>query len=393
MRILFIGGVASSLGNFRKELITTLVNNGHDVSACSGEPDPWATEQLKTLNVKYFPVALHRTGKNPIVDVIGCIEIYKIIKQVQPDIIFSYTIKPIVWGGVAAKFSRTHNLYAMVEGLGMPFMPQSDLKSRVTSWLAQKLYYLTLPYYKKIFFLNSDDLNLMSDHSKWIKKKAVLLNGIGVDLNYYYVDRINNNLKKPLRFLLISRMIEAKGVLEYIKAAKKLGSENVEFIIVGPVDNTTSDLIKMNLNQCRDSKYIKYHGELNDIRSVLKECDVFVLPSYYREGLPRTILEAMASGMPVITTDNPGCRETVRLKIDEKQIDANKKEAVGEGVNGFLISPKSTSSLIIAMEEFIKYPEKVAIMGRASRQLAEEKYCVHKINRNIIKAMGLLGKV
>lgn len=393
MRILFIGGVASSFVNFRKELISTLINMGHDVCACSGEPDPWVTEQLKTLNVKYFPVALHRTGKNPIVDVIGCIEIYKIIKQVQPDIIFSYTIKPIVWGGVAAKFSRTHNLYAMVEGLGMPFMPQSDLKSRVTSWLAQKLYYLTLPYYKKIFFLNSDDLNLMSDHSKWIKKKAVLLNGIGVDLNYYYVDRINNNLKKPLRFLLISRMIEAKGVLEYIKAAKKLGSENVEFIIVGPVDNTTSDLIKMNLNQCRDSKYIKYHGELNDIRSVLKECDVFVLPSYYREGLPRTILEAMASGMPVITTDNPGCRETVRLKIDEKQIDANKKEAVGEGVNGFLISPKSTSSLIIAMEEFIKYPEKVAIMGRTSRQLAEEKYCVHKINRNIIKAMGLLGKV
>jgi glycosyltransferase involved in cell wall biosynthesis len=221
-----------------------------------------------------------------------------------------------------------------------------------------------------IFFQNKDDLFEFRKNIRFRPcQQFALVNGSGVDLEYFRQQPMPENFS----FLLAARLISDKGVLEYANAARYLKGKYpyIKFFLAGWFDQTPYAIKKALVTEWQQEGTIEFLGHVEDIREALKNASVFVLPSL-REGTPRSVLEAMASGRPIITTDAPGCRETVR-----------------EGINGFLIQPKNEYALRLRMEEFVKRPGLLPVMGEASRKIAEEKYDVHMVNDIIIKGMQL----
>jgi len=275
----------------------------------------------------------------------------------------------VVYGSLAARLIKVPKIYSIITGLGDAFL-ESNFRTRVLGVIVRKLYRWVLSYNDKVFFQNPDDLQLFST-KRLIKKpdQAVLVNGSGVD-----VDLFQTALYPEVpSFLLIARLLKEKGVYEYVEAARivKQTYPTIKFKLVGYIDNKPSAISEQELQDWIQSGTIEYLGYLRDVRPAIVDSSVYVLPSY-REGTPHTVLEAMAMARPIITTDVPGCRETVR-----------------DGENGFLIPVKNVPALVDAMVHFVEQAEDIKRMGHISRQFALEKYDVHKVNAVIIRAMGL----
>jgi len=233
------------------------------------------------------------------------------------------------------------------------------------------LYRLALHFNQKVFFQNPDDMRLfLRKGLVRPKNQAVLVNGSGVDIDFFHPVPFPANVS----FLLIARLIRDKGIYEYAEAAQRVKKRfpEVQFYLVGWLDSNPNCINEKDLQNWQTTGVIKYLGRLNDVRSAIEDCMVYVLPSYYPEGTPRTVLEAMAMGRPVITADAPGCKETVQ-----------------EGKNGYLVPVRDAAGLAQAMERFIEQPGLIEPMGRISREIAVEKYDVRKVNSVILNAMEL----
>jgi len=351
-------------------LLTELANSGHDVVVCAPGEDAAVVKSLNSIGVVFQRISLNRTGINPLGELRAILELVLLFRKIRPDIVLNYTIKPVIYGSLAARLSCVPHVYSMITGLGYVFMGDS-FKQRIIRALVSLVYKQVLSVNSCLFFLNSDDLKYFVGMG-FVNgtQKTMLINGEGIDLGYY--------AKKPLpaektTFLLIARLIKDKGVLEYVQAAtnlKKLYPDTV-FSLLGPYDSNPTALREAQVKEWQRTGVIEYLGETTDVRPYISAANVYVLPSY-REGLPLTVLEAMSMGRPVITTDAPGCRETV---ID--------------GDNGFLVPVGNADSLAVAMERFILQPELIEKMGRRSREIVEEKYDVNKVNSVIINTMGL----
>ena len=368
-KIVIISHYSPSLINFRGDLIRAMVELGHKV-ICLG-PEAGFEQPLQELGADYRQIPLHRTGLNPLKDVKTLFSLRKVLKEIRPDIVFSYTVKPIVYGSIAAHMAGVRRMYAMIEGLGYVFIGQS-LKQKFLRQLVCFLYHKALKYNKAVFFLNPDDMRLFVDNSIVPKAvKPVLLNGIGVNIEKF---AFAPPKLSPVTFLLIARLIKDKGILEYVESARLLKQKYpaAKFQLLGPLDINPAAITQEQLERWTKEGIIEYLGKTNDVRPYIAEASVYVLPSY-REGTPRSVLEAMSMGRPIITTDAPGCRETV---ID--------------GKNGFLVPVKDVDALKSAMEKFILEPDLISRMGKQSRVIAEEKYDVRKVNRVILQEMGLL---
>jgi glycosyltransferase involved in cell wall biosynthesis len=258
----------------------------------------------------------------------------------------------------------------MITGLGYAF-GEDGLPTRFAGVVARRLYRLGLGGSAGVFFQNPDDhatfarLGLLRAAGRPIR-----INGSGVDLDHY----APMPLPPEPSFLLLARLLKDKGVIEYAQAARVLRQRYPRacFRLAGWFDDNPMALKREELAAWEREGVVEYLGTLEDVRSAIADSSVYVLPSYYREGTPRTILEAMAMGRPVVTTDAPGCRETVV-----------------PGRNGFLVGVKDAGALAAAMERFIAEPALVVRMGAESRRMAEEKYDVHKVNAVILEAMGL----
>lgn len=367
-KIVIIAGYAKSLINFRGELIKSMVGQGHQVIAMA--PEIGFDLELKSIGAQYIPIPLHRTGLNPLKDLSSFITLVRTIKNLKPDIVLSYTIKPVIYGSLAARLLKIKNTFSMITGLGYAFSGNS-ISQRMLGYVVRFLYKQALVNNKKIFFQNPDDLavfetlNILTD-----KNRAVLINGSGVDTDKFAFTKAK---KHPLSFLLIARLLWDKGIGEYVEAARMLKPryQEVSFKILGPLDSNPKSISATTVNSWHSDGVVEYLGETDDVRPYIADISVYVLPSY-REGTPRSVLEAMSMGRPVITTDAPGCRETVR-----------------SGVNGFLVPVKDNYALAEAMEYFIRNPEMVSVMGAKSREIAVEKYDVNKVNRVIMRAIGL----
>jgi len=261
----------------------------------------------------------------------------------------------------------------LVAGLGYAFGNDSriNLRVRLLRKIVIALYRTSFNQYRYVFFQNPDDRRDFVDRGLIPHGRAVHVNGTGVDLCYYseVVPK-----KEPVTFLLAARLIPEKGIGEFAEAAAELRAQGFEarFIILGQLDDNPSALPESQLKEWVAHGILEWPGAVSDVRPWLAETSVFVLPSYYREGVPRSIQEAMAMGRPVITTDTPGCRETV-----------------DEGVNGYLVTPGDAASLAHAMVRFLVNPEEIVRMGRAGRRLAEERFDVRRINEQMLKAMGV----
>lgn len=368
--ILVLGSISESLINFRGPLLREMTALGHDIVACAPGASPGIRNQLSKIGVDYRDINIDRTSMSPIQAIRSIRDLVTLFRQTKPDAFLGYTIKPVLYGSIAARIARVPNIYSIITGLGYAFS-NSGIKARVIGILVKLLYKVALRYNRKVFFQNPDNLHVFSSNGLLKSdEQAVLINGSGVDLDLFRLTPYNTEMS----FLLIARLISEKGIYEYVEAAKIIKKKypKIIFSLVGYIDKKNPSAIsKQELNTWIESGAIDFQGLLKDVRPAIEKCAVYVLPSY-SEGTPRTVLEAMAMGRPIITTDAPGCRETVQ-----------------HGVNGFLVPTRDVPALVEAIEFYIKNPAEVNRMGMASRGIAEEKYDVHKVNAVILKAMEL----
>jgi glycosyltransferase involved in cell wall biosynthesis len=370
----FIAADAFSLVNFRGRLIADLSARGVMVYAIA--PNFSDAIRLKVRELGAVPVdcSLDRTGMNPIRDLSDCIGLSRLLRKLQPQATFCYAIKPVIYGTLAALFARVPLRFAMVEGLGFLFMEDEaaqSFKRRFLRNVARLLYGITLKRNNAVILLNADDEKDLMRMGLIDPQRTKRIPGIGVDLSFFYEAP---SVRVPATFVLVARMLREKGVYDFAEAARILKKAHPEarFLLVGGTDANPGSVSEAELLAWHNEGVIEWMGQVDDVRPYIQQASVFVLPSYYREGLPRSTQEAMAMGRPVITTDSPGCRDTV---VD--------------GQNGMLVPVRSPGKLVDAMAHFIQSPDLIESMGKKSRELAEQNYDVDNINRKILSIMSI----
>lgn len=374
MKFLLIAGYSESLTNFRGPLIDALIASGQDVHAAAPElcEHQEVAAKLREKGVHIHSVSMNRTGMNPWHDLKTLWSLYRLMRQVRPDRVLGYTIKPVIYGSLAAWLARVPARYALVTGLGYAFAGESGERSLLRG-IATRLYQLALRFTDAVFFQNPDDRDLFVKRGILSTAgKSVVVNGSGIDINQFKPV----SLPSEPAFLLIARLLGDKGVREYVTAARLVRRQfpQCKFRLAGWIDDSPDAIAQEELNHWAADGVIEFLGRLKDVRPALADCSIYVLPSY-REGTPRTVLEAMAMARAVITTDAPGCRETVE-----------------PGVNGLLVPVKSAEELAQAMLMLIGDPQQVAAMGEQGRRIAEQKYDVHKVNQQMLTMMGIASK-
>ena len=382
MKILIIGGIASSLINFRSDLIKDILAAGHSVHTASGETSEDDRRQLKALGVIHHSLALSRAKISIISDLKLFFEIFDVCREYKPDLVFCYTIKPATIGVLAAWFAGIRQISAMITGLGYAFEGGSAKKALLSS-MVSALYRVSLRRCKVVIFQNPDDEAYFRKNGLLSRYTSVgLVNGSGVNIERF------ENMPQPesVEFLMIGRLLKTKGVEEYVEAAREVKKifPEVVFSLLGDTDPNPASILKETVEKWISEGVINFSSWLDDVRPSLAKCSVYVLPSY-REGLPRTVIEAMACGRPIITTDVPGCRDTLLHDASSTTI-ANPQVIRGE--NGLLVPPKNVEALKDAMIYLILHMEDRLTMGFRSREIALEKYDVHKVNRKMRQYLG-----
>lgn len=371
MKILIIASLAYSLTNFRKRLLADLIALGHDVVACAPDADPEALAELSAMGVRFLRIHMDRTGTNPWRDVKTLLELRRVMRTEGPDVVLAYTQKPIIYGGLATRFSRTQaRFFAMVSGLGHAFPERAGLRRALLRACVVNLYRHALARACGVFVFNSDDADeLRRRHMIAPRQRVIQVPGSGIDLDLFARRPLPEG---PPTFLLIARLMRDKGILEFCAAAQAIRARrpDARFQILGPIDANPSGIPRATLDHHLAISGVDYLGTVRDVRPLLAAAHVFVLPTYYREGLPRSILEAMAVGRAIVTTDTPGCRETV-----------------ADGDNGYLVAPRDAAALAAALLRFVDDPALCSAMGASSRQMAEARFDVAIVNRILLGAL------
>ncbi|WP_437395706.1 glycosyltransferase family 4 protein [Flagellimonas lutimaris] len=365
--VLIIASMANSLPHFRGDFIAELIKQGYTVFAAAPEMTSKNIDELTQLGATPITLDLDRTGLNPVKDFKSVLQIKNLITKHHIDLVFPYTIKPVVYGSIAANMCNKPTI-SLITGLGFTFSGAST-KANMLQQITKRLYRYALRKNKLVIFQNEDDRQLFFEKRILSKKqKTDIVNGSGVNLDRYPFREINVN-SQEVKFVIVARLIKEKGIQLFMDTAKALKKQFPlsEFHIIGGVGNSPSSVKIEALNTLHDSGVIVFHGRKDNVPEFLKDMHVFVLPTFYREGIPRSILEALSIGMPIITTDTPGCKETIV-----------------ENENGFLIAPNSLDPLIQACKFFIENPSKINQMGKRSRLLAEEKFDVNIINKHLV---------
>jgi glycosyltransferase involved in cell wall biosynthesis len=353
-----IAGQAFTLVNFRGTLIALLTSKGVSVYAFAPDYDEDSRAAIRALGARPMDYGVSRTGMNPILDLYETAKLSAQLRKLRLQVSLGYGIKPATFGTLAAWLGGIGNRYAMIEGLGYLFSPADGperLKRSVLRLLARRMYKVALSKTRKVFFLNDDDTAEFTVRKLVKPHQVVQLGAIGVDLQHW---TMKPAVSRPITFVMAARLLREKGVVQFAEAGRRVRAlhPNVRFLLLGALDANPGAVSPEELRSWTLDGVIEWPGHV-EVGPWLERSSVFVLPSYYREGVPRSIQEAMAMGRPVITTDLPGCRDTV---ID--------------GRNGFLIPERDVEALVAAMLRFIREPALIERMGRVSRALAEERF-------------------
>ena len=366
-KVLIIASLANSLPHFRGDFITELVKQGYTVFTAAPDVSKEVSGRLSKLGATPIAFDLDRTGLNPINDFKSILQIKKIIREHDIDLVFPYTIKPVVYGSIAASMAKTPTI-SLITGLGFTFSGASK-KAKFLQKITERLYRYSLRKNKLVIFQNDDDRQLFLQRRILSQKQETdIVNGSGVNLERYPF-RMVRIATQNVKFVIVARLIKEKGIQLFMDAAVALKKTYplAEFHIIGGMADPPSGVNMDTVKQLHDSEIIIFHGLKDNVPEFLREMHVFVLPTFYREGVPRSILEALSVGMPVITTNTPGCRETII-----------------PGKNGFLIPPRELNPLMDACRYFLENPSAIENMGKESRNLAETKFDVNIINRYLV---------
>jgi glycosyltransferase involved in cell wall biosynthesis len=368
-KILIVANSSGFILNFELALIRALQST-LDVVAVTPHDD--RSSRFASLGVRFVALPMSRRGLNPFGDIRMALGLYRIYKREEPEVILHNTIKPVIYGSIAARAAGIKAILNMIPGLGYVFTGRT-LRHRSLRHLVKLMYRCALDGSHRVFFQNPDDRRYFVENALMKADKAELTYGLGVDLErFQYVEPTPTS--QGCTFILVSRMLWDKGVGEYVAAAAELKRTFVEarFQLLGPLDpDNPSHIKRETIDEWHRSGVVEYLGEVSDVRPILEKADVVVLPSYYREGVPNALLEGLALGRPVITTDAPGCRETVV-----------------NTVNGLLIPPRDVAALSAAMRYLITHQERRLEMGWEGRKLAVERFDVNLVNAIILRAIN-----
>lgn len=354
--------------NFRKNTILSLIEKGYQVFAIA--PIDEYSDKLEKLGCTFKPVAIDQSGKNPFKDVITFIRFLKIYHEIRADVTLNFTPKNNIYSTLAAKIYGVRSINN-IAGLGVLFINEGFITK-----LARFLYKFSQCYASKIFFQNEEDRAIFLENKMAREEITERLPGSGVDINRFTVKPALDD--GTTRFLLIARMLFDKGIGHYVDAARAIKNKynpKVEFYLLGFLDvNNPSSVSKAQMQSWVDEGVVNYLGVSDRVEDYIAMSDCVVLPSFYREGVPKSLLEAGAMGKPIITTDNVGCRETVE-----------------HGINGFLCEPRSTESLTIMLEKIINmgYQDRLK-MGNNSRRKIEMEFNEKIVIDKYIKAINEL---
>ena len=356
-KILFVVNDDSFFISHRIQLAINAQKEGFDVHILTG----LSNESNEIYNFKFHIYKLNQknTSINPISFFNSFVKVIRVLFYLKPEVLHLITVKPIIWGGLATKFFNPKIVIASVTGLGQVYKDK-----RISSYLIKKIIdFLYLIAYKtkenKFFiFQNKYDMNYIKKLLKIDNRKIIMTNGAGVFLDEYKPKPLPK--KEPV-FLFASRLLKAKGVLDFIEAANLV--ENAKFIIAGKFDPLNRDSInKKILQEVIQKGKVKYVGYIDNICEIINNSSVVVLPSYYGEGLPKILIEASACGRPIITTNIPGC-----------------KDSIVNGKTGYFVKARSPRNLAKKFNLFINKPEKIHLMGKESRKLAEKKFDINEV--------------
>lgn len=379
MKFLIISSFLPSVLNFRGKLLAAIAQRGFDIHICAPNVAEFAEElqQLQALGYVVHAIPMQRTGTNPLQDLKALLAMYRLMMKIQPDYVLAYTIKPVIYGTLAAWLAQVPQRFALITGLGYAFQNVESGHRSIFQKMVHYLYAQALKHADKVFFQNPDDLKLFQQLDLLPTHTAtVVVNGSGVNVQDFDVMALPHDAHGQVKasFLLIARLLADKGIREYAAAAAIIKAKYpaTEFHLVGWIDDNPAAIAQTELAQWQSEQILNYWGKLSDVRPAIAASSIYVLPSY-REGTPRTVLEAMAMGRAIITTDAPGCRETVV-----------------HGKNGYLVAVKSVDELVEVMQELIENPKKIIEMGQYSRQIALDKYDVDQVNQHMMTEMGLI---
>ena len=372
IKFLLIASYPESVLKFRKELLQSILSHSISVHLISPRFSSSKSDKkvIENMGITIHELSLSRSTINPLKDIYSFIKILLVLKEVRPQYVLAYTIKPVIYGLVASRIAKVPSSFALITGLGYGFTGKVFGWKKVLRIVLHHMYKIALRNSSKVFFQNRDDKQLFEQlNISPQSTKNIVVNGSGVNLQDYP----KSPLPEEASFLMISRLLVNKGVREYALAAERLKKvyPKVDFKLVGWIDENPDAIGHMELDEWVNRGVISYLGKLENVRPAIAKTSAYVLPSY-REGTPRTVLEAMSMGRPIITTDAPGCRETV-----------------DHGVNGYLVPVKSVDALENAMRKLIINPKLFFEMGKESRRIVEEKYDVHNVNTFMLKEMGI----
>ncbi len=375
MTVLILGNQSRSVCNFWSVLMRHLTEQGHTVLCAvpsDSNPDEVAArERLSQIATRVFTYPLSRKGLNPFADLRTLRELYQLFQRERPDLLFTSTIKPVIYGSLAAKWARIPRIYATITGLGYTFERDSLLK-RLIHRLAAGLYRIALNGISGVFFQNCDDVKTFKESGILGENARILMvRGTGVDTRRFACTPLPAAREGDFVFLFVGRLLVAKGLRAYADAARRVSARNasVRFQILGPQESGPGGLPREELERWISEGYIEYLGPTQDVRPYLEACHVLVLPSW-REGVPTSVMEAMSVGRACIVTDVPGCREVVR-----------------NGENGFIVPLNDTDALVHAMEKCVDRYEETVRMGMRGREIACAEFDADRVAEKILLDM------
>lgn len=359
-KLLFILNEPTYFVSHRLPIAIAARDEGYEIHVATGVA--LAPVAIRAEGFTYHPIPLSRSGRNIFSELKSLLAIYRLMKRVKPDIVHLVTIKPVIYGSIAARAARVPGVVAAISGLGYAFIDQY-LEARLLRRLIGHLYRVAFRHKNiKVIFQNSDDEETLLQMSALKKNQCALIRGSGVDLTHYTFSEEPKDL--PLVVVMAARLLKDKGVMEYVEAASLLRAKgvNARFLLVGPLDpGNPSSINEKQLKQWVENEDIEYVGYCQNIPHLFSEANIVVLPSY-REGLPRVLAEAAACGRAVVTTDVPGCRAAI---IPDK--------------TGLLAKARDSASLADAIGILLVNHSLRDSMGKQGRQLAERDFTIAKI--------------
>lgn len=367
---LFVGADLKYMIDFRGPLIAEQAARGRPVIVLAPPTPGFDVASAARLGARFQSWSLRRTGLNPVADLPALTALWRTLGRDRPGLVFAHGVKPVIYAMILARLAGAPTRVAMIPGLGYAFGQGGGLKARLVAMAARAAYALALRCAGLVIFQNPDDqAELIRRGVLSRRTPAVVVDGSGVDMERFAPAPLPDG---PTTFLMVARLIREKGVYDFVEAARRVRAQapRTRFVLVGGPDANPHSVRPEEMERWRREGIVEVRGQIDDPRAAFADCHVFVLPSWYREGTPRTNLEAMATGRAVITCDTPGCRETVK-----------------HGVNGLRVPPRDPEALAAAMLELARDPARVAAMGQAGRALCAERFELGIVTRATLSAM------